>query len=226
MISDTEMDEFIQKVARNVAGNFPSYISTRDTAAHVWCWYMDNEQTVSKLIRDDESWGAKLYGTMTRVATDFALKEEAAVNGYSPEDVYFYSTTVIKELLKDAFDYEDWQSFSTFGDGQPRSKGQVNETGNRMAMLADVKRATEGLAERHYNIILWHYKYGVDFKDLSEILEISESGARKALERAVKAIQKQLGKKSLADMRNGWDERTERFTNTQAQAQVQRDYEG
>lgn len=227
ILSDNAMDTFIKKVAGNVANNFPSYVTRDDVAHHLWVWFLDNEYTVTSLIRDNESWEPMLYGTMVRVASTYALEEEAATNGYSTDDVYHYSTTVVRELLKDAFDYEDWQSFSTFGDGQPKSKVQSNQTGDRMAMLADVKTATENLNDDQYNVILWTYKFGFDAKALAEQLEVTETAARKRLERAVKAVQRGLGRKGLADMRNGWEGRTtERPSNAQALSLSESQYNG
>ncbi len=215
-MTDEEMNDFIVKVAGNVAGNFPSYIETDDVTSALWVWYLDNEHTVTKLIRDNESWEPMLYGTMARVASTFALETEAAYHGYSTEDVYHYSVPVVRELLKDAFDHEDWQSFSTFGDGQPKSKRQ-SPTSDRVDMLIDVKSAVEKLNDDQYNIVIWAYKYGFDAHWLADTLQITETAARKRLERAVKAVQRSLGRKGLAEMRNGWDGRTEaRMSNAQA----------
>lgn len=216
MMTDEEMNEFIVKVAGNVAGNFPSYVETDDVASTLWIWYLDNEHTVAKLIRENESWEPMLYGTMVRVASTFALETEAAYHGYSTEDVYHYSVPVVRELLKDAFDYENWQSFSTFGDGQPKSKRQ-SATSDRVDMLIDVKAAVEKLSDDQCNLIIWTYKYQISAQELAGTLEVSETAARKRLERAVKAVQRNLGRKGLADMRKGWDGRTEtRMSNTQA----------
>lgn len=216
-MTDEEMNTLIKQVAGNVAGNFPSYVESDDIASVLWVWYMENERSVTKMIRDNpESWGAMLYGTMVRVASTHALETEADTHGYSVDDLYSYSTPVVRELLQDAFDYENWQSFQSFGDGQPKSKRQ-SATGDRVDMLIDVKSAVEGLSEEQQNLIYWRFKYGFDYELIGHSLQISEGAARKRTERAVGAVRKQLGKKSLADMRSGWDGRTEvRMTTAQA----------
>lgn len=217
MINDEAMNEFIKMVAGNVASSFPSYVETDDVTSHLWVWYMENEHSVSKMIRDNaESWEPMLYGTMVKVASTYALETEAAYHGYSPDDLYFYSTPVVRELLKDAFDYENWQSFQSFGDGQPKSKRQ-NATGDRVDMLIDVKSAVEKLSLEQQELIYWRFEYQLEYDHIAEALEISEEAARKRVERAVGAVRKQLGKKSLADMRKGWDGRTEtRMSTSQA----------
>jgi DNA-directed RNA polymerase specialized sigma24 family protein len=226
MISDTGMDEFIQKVASHATNTFPAYIDKTDVASELWVWYLDNEQTVTKLIRDNESWQPMLFTTMTRVANTYILTQDAATNGYSPEDAYSYSTAVVRELLKDAFDYDDWQSFSTFGDGQPKSKGLVNQTGDRMAMLADVKRGWSKLPERQGNIIFLSYRAGYSTADLAEYLGITEKGAESALRRAVGALRKKLGRIPLSDLQGGYSARSRAVGNAEANAIMDRQYNG
>lgn len=206
MISDEGMNEFIQKVAAATSNSYPSYIDPQDVAQHLWVWYLDNEHTVTKLIRDDESWKRKLYSTMAKTAHTFMQQHEADVNGYSLDDVYQYSTTVVKTLLEDVFDYEDWQSFSTFGDGQPKSKRQT-PTSDRVDMLIDIKRGLEEITERQYHMILWRYKFRLDNEMIAEAAGIKSISVQKAVDRAVEALRRKLGKKSLADMRNSWDAR-------------------
>lgn len=234
MISETGMQEFIERVASHVAGSYPPYVETDDMASTLWVWYLENRATVDGLIRDDESWESKLYSTMRKVASTFAAKTEAEYHGYSLEDVYHYTTPVVRELLKDALDYENWQSFSSFGDGQPKAKRQ-SATSDRMEMLIDVKSAVGGLNEDQQEIIEWHFKYGMDYAMIGEALEISEEAARIRLDRAVKAVQRGLGKKSFADMRNAWDAKEKiyatsgersRISNAQAIAMQENMYEG
>lgn len=216
-MTDEEMNTFIKQVAGNVAGNFPSYVESDDITSVLWVWYMENEHSVNGMIRDNpESWGAMLYGTMVRVASTYALETEASTHGYSVDDLYSYPAPVVRELLKDAFDYENWQSFSSFGDGQPKSKRQ-EATSDRVDMLIDVKSAVEKLNEDQYNLILWRFKYQFPYEEIGTALQCSEDAARKRVERAVGAVRKQLGRKSLADMRSGWDGRTEaRMSTAQA----------
>lgn len=207
MISDEGMNEFIKKVAGNVASSFPEYVETDDVTSELWVWYLENEDTVRSMITDNESWEPMLYGTMARVASTFALKLEADYHGYSPDDVYYYSTPVVKELLKDVFDYEDWQSFSSFGDGQPKAKRQT-PTSDRVDMLIDVKRGLEQITERQYNIIVWRYKYGFDDELIAQAMEIKPVSVPKTLDRAVEALKRKMGKKPIADMRGAWSQRS------------------
>jgi len=206
MISDDGMNEFIQKVAASTSNSYPSYIDPQDVAQHLWVWYLDNEHTVTDLIRNNESWQPMLFSTMAKTAHAFMQQHEADVNGYSLDDVYHYSTAVVRTLLEDVFSYEDWQSFSRFGDGQPKSKRQ-NPTSDRIDMLIDVKGAVDQLTQGQAELIHWRYEFHLDWDIIADALGITENAARLREKRAVEAVRKKLGKKSLADMRNAWDAR-------------------
>lgn len=227
-LNNPELVKMVGQIARSVSSNYPSYVSRDDTEQDIWLWVLKNKNTVSKLIRDDESWGAKLYTTMAKVASESAMKEEAATNGYSTDDMFEYSTKVVKTLLESVFDYEDWQPSPGMGDGMPKSRGQANETGDRIAMLADVGSAVLGLEDDQYNLILWAYKYHWSHEDLATELEVTKDTARKRLERAVEAVRRRLGRKTPGDMRKASPDRLRRsvITNANASYVTERNYEG
>ena len=226
-LNNPELVALVHKVSRSVSSNFPSYISHEDTEQDIWLWVLRNKNTVSKLMRDEESWQAMLYSTMAKVAAESTIKEDAAINGYSTDDMFEYSTKVVKHLLESVFDYEDWQPSPSMGDGMPKSRGQANETGDRVAMLADVNRAVLGLDDDQYNLIIWHYKYHRQVPELAGILEVTENAARLRLKRAVEAVRRSLGRKPLTDLQNGYSSRYRAVLgNAQAGYITERDYEG
>lgn len=214
----------VRQTARSVSGTYPSYISEDDTEQAVWLYVLQKKSAMERLLRQ-ESWEAKLRATITKVAHTHCQKEEGAVNGYSTEDTFDYSIQVLRTLLPDVFDYEDWQP-SPGGDGQPKSKGQANETGDRLAMLVDVKAALERLPEDQYNSLVWVYKYHWSHAELGEELDITPEAAKMRLHRALGALQRALGGKSLADMRRGFTGRHRAFGQAEAQAITNRDWNG
>jgi DNA-directed RNA polymerase specialized sigma24 family protein len=220
------MHELVKKVSGHVASSYPSYITADDVAQNIWIWVYEHVNTVADLVRNDESWERKLYATMSRVGHEASLREEAETNGYSPEDVYHYSVPVIRTLLEDAFDYQDWQSFGSFGDGQPKAKAQANQTGDRIAMLADVKSAWEKLNGDQKDTICMYFAELHNYEKLGQALGISPNAARQRLDRAVKALQRGLGRKSVSDMQQGYSSRRRSFGNAEARAVNERNYSG
>lgn len=225
MIDYIALTPLVERVASAVHASFPSHHDVNDTKQHLWLWAFEKKSTVADIIRNGERPEGILYGMMTKVANEFLKKEDATTHGYSQDDVFNYPTAVIEELLGQVFDYEDWQSFGQHGDGQPKAKAQANMTGDRIAMLVDVKSAVERLKSDQYNAILWTYKYHFSPADLGEVLEISEDAARKRVSRSVQAVRRLLGTKPLSDLRKGYEARSG-VGNAEAQYIAERDYEG
>ena len=117
-------------------------------------------------------------------------------------------------------------SFSGHGDGQPTAKGQVNETGDVIAAMIDIKAGVEKLREPQYNLILWVYKYNYTMQGLAEELDVPLPTAKSRHTAALKALQKVIGEKPLSEMRKGYGGRTVPGTTAAGLAQAERDYEG
>lgn len=220
-----ELTPLVERAASATAGKWPSYVSSEDVAQELWLWVYENQNSV-ETARKAGDWEAKVYSTMLKVASSAASKEDGQTNGYSKEDTYVYSVAVIETLLESVFEYEDWQSFGTFGDGQPHAKGQVNETGDMTAMLADVKAAMAEI-KKEYREVLYrrHYLPGEDQQHADE-MGITRNAFSSRHRRAIKALQGALGRVSLSDLQGGWDNRREALGNEHARVITDRQYEG
>lgn len=216
----------VDRVARTVSSHFPKYITAEDTAQAIWIWVYENLNTVVKIIDDGEAWEAKLRPLMNRAANTFARAEDASVNGYSPEDMFTYSTSVIEALLPDVLDYTDWQSFSTFGDAQPKAAPTKESYGDRVTMLADIKSALPALTMRQKEAV-WHvYGLGMTQEAAGEALGVSQGAIQARLSASVKAVQKALGYTDWSERREAADSGSRRFRNAEANAYSERIYEG
>lgn len=224
---DTErLIPYLRKIAESASSSFPTYASSEDTlsALYVWCW--ERKAVVASIMRDAESWEKRLYHMISGAANKHLLKEDAAVHGYSEDDTFYYSTSVLKELLAIVWDYEDWQPSGMVGEpGMPRSKKLVNQGGDMIAMLSDVKRALERIDESHYNLIVWVYKYHRTLKSMAEEEEVTPQTLSERHIRALRALQKELGVKPLSDLQKGYSVRS-RVGTAEALAVSERQYEG
>lgn len=216
----------VRKVVESVHASFPTHHSKDDTNSTLWVWILENKNTVTDLVRNGDRGKASLYHLMKRAANQHLKNEDQIAYAYSPEDVFTYSLDVVKELLKDVFEYEDWQPFGSSGDGQPRRKAQANETGNRVAMLADLKVAIEKLDADQAELIRLTYQHHWTAEMIGSELDISPEAAKKRVQRAVGAVQRRLGGKPYSDLRLGFSSRGGQVGNAEAQYITERDYEG
>jgi len=220
------MAPLISAVVDSVHSSFPDHYDKSDTESTLWVVAYERKTYFEEMIRSNERHEGPLKYLLTKEANAFLKKEDAVAYGYSSDDVLLYSTKVIKTLLPNIFDYEDWQSFGLHGDGQPTAKGQVNMTGDVIAAMTDIKAAVEKLREPQYNIILWIYKYNYTHQNLADELGINLEAAHKRSQGAIKALRKLLGEKPLSEMRKGYSGRTDPTNTASGVAQAERDYEG
>lgn len=226
MIDIERLAPLLKKIADSTASQFPSYVNRDDVESALYVWAYERRNTVSKIMEDAESWEARLYHMITTVAKDYALKEDAAVHGYSEDDTFLYTTTQLKSLLEQVWDYEDWQTFGVFGEaGMPHSKGLVNRTGDRLAMLADVSSALDKIEEPHYNILVWVYKQHKTHQQIADESEWGRSSIGGRVSGALKALQKELGRVPLSDLHRGHSGRS-RAHSAEALAISEQQYEG
>jgi len=184
----------VTDIAKQVSYKFPRSVLREDIEQELWLWAYQNAKSISKKIESDaETWIEQVATTMRKQALQFGKDELASAEGRAVIDHQKYSVNEIRALLPDIFDHEDWQSFAMASDGQPKSKGMANATGDRLAGLVDVKAAVGKLKDDQYNAIVWHYKLGYSFETLAEEYDCSTDAARKRVERAVKAVQRVLG---------------------------------
>lgn len=217
----------IDRAALMAASKFPSHHDISDVKQELWAWVLEKKKTVSELMEKSEGSDQLLVDLMAKVALSYLKKEDAATYGYDEEGVYSYSIDLIKSILEVVFQYEDWQPLSqAIGDGQPRQRSEPATAGNNLASYADVSRAVDALPDRHYNLILWRYKYGYTWEQVGHELGVTKQAAQQRHVTALKAIQRALGQGGLADLRGGYDRRSEPQGNASMQARIERDYNG
>ena len=216
----------VRQTAYSVSSKFPPYISAEDTEQELYLWLYEKRAWVLQVMEDEPQYAdSKIASIMRKVAFDHCNKEKAESEGYDSADVYRYTVPKIRRLLSDVFDYEDWQSFAMKSDGQPTSRGQANETGDRLAELVDVKIALERITDDHYNVIVWHYKMHFTMENIADEAGISVDAAKKRHTRALSSLQRTLGYKDPSEEPSPADRRLVR-SNAAARAALSNSYEG
>lgn len=222
----TLMRGLVKDVARSVSSNFPPYITSEDTEGALWVWIYEKRSSIENTVRDDpQNWERKIAGTMRKVASDYCAREKASTEGYNLEDLYRYSIPKIKSLIADVFSYQNWQTFGLKGDGQPGSKGQANETGDRVAELIDVRAAVARLPHDTKELLYYQHVHHYTAENLAEHFGIGEDAARKRMERALGSVRKQLGRKDPDDQMKPSDRRVVR-SNAASRAALSSQWDG
>lgn len=183
--------DLIDVAASQVAGGFRGIVEPGDVRNELWCWALEHPDKLQELYEEDDHKSATFY--LSTEARKYCRREKAARAGYSVDDEQYYTLPVLRELMHDVFDHEGWTLQSKQVDSQPKAKADPRMSGERMVMLADVAQALQQLPERHYNVLVWVFKYSADNAALADELDCTEEAAQKRTERALKALQRALG---------------------------------
>lgn len=218
--------KMVKDVASGVSRSFPTYVDSRDTESHLWLTLYERRENIRRTVEDRPTdWEPMISSTLRKWAFEHCMKEKSQVEGIDPKDAFCYSMPKIQKLLDVVFEYEDWQSFGLHGDGQPRGRVQANQTGDRLAELCDLSAALQRLPDNPYNALLWTYKYHLTNAALGIELGINEEAAKKRVQRAREALQRELGKKDTSAEPSPSDRRTVR-TNASWRASQANQYDG
>lgn len=225
-----ELRPHVEASASTVFRAFERWVDKADLVGTIWLWVMENRASVERMLDEDNM--VKLSANFRAAAAAHAAREKATRSGYSIDDQIDYPPRVLREILPDVFDVENWQSFGARGDGQPRAKGLKNATGDRLASIIDVRSALAQLTQRHYDILIWTYKMGYSDAIIAEELAQSEGTVRKARSRALRALSRALTGSDDLEVQGSGDSRSGGHTGRPVQSNAtaiainERVYEG
>lgn len=183
----------VAQIATETRRQFPM-VEREDIVQELYLWALSHEEKVNSWL-DDGKRGERLLGkSLRRRARAYALNEKAAKTGYEIDDVYFYSTGLLRELVPEALDRETWSEPGTASEtGKLSHTSRPAEGGNRVAMLCDVRASLEAGSEAD-KLLLWtHFGLRLDEDEHALVLGITVEALRTRLHRAVQRLQRRLG---------------------------------
>lgn len=156
----TNADEAaVTSATKILSAKYRGYVDWQDVKQELYLWLLthyDRAETWRE--RYDERHAERtLVKALRNVGERYCRAEKAEIDGYSPDDEFFYSIPMVCDLLQLYFD-TDWMvpnglELTRTSGGKPASEG-----GNLVAMVADVGRAYEALPAPDKTLL--HYVYG------------------------------------------------------------------
>lgn len=197
-IMDEEWVEHVNVIATSEANKLASRFSMLDRDEihnELWLWIFHNQDKVNELVEADEMSTLAFY--LRTEGRRFCLTEKARISGFAVEDLHFYTSQQLYDLLPTVFSYRDWQPSGLTGEpGMPRSQPDPKFSGNLVAMLADVSAGLLKLHASDYNVIIWRFKYDHSDEQLALELDCTPEAANKRVQRAVRRLCDALGGKT------------------------------
>lgn len=183
----------IQQIATETKRNFPM-VERDDIVQELWLWLASNPEKVEKW-GDDGKRGERFLATaLRRRGRAYGTVEKAGIVGYELDDLYWYSTGQLRELIPLAFDKGTWaETGMSLEESGGNRQSRPSEGNNRLAMLCDVRSSLEAGSEPD-KLLLWtHFGLGMEEDEHAMTLGVTVETLRVRLHRAVVRVQKRLG---------------------------------
>jgi RNA polymerase sigma factor (sigma-70 family) len=194
--TDNEM-----KAVKTVA-NKHSYkwraVNKEDLQQHLYLFLTRKYDTLERW-RTEEYGEAKLFVSLNREANNYCVKEQAEANGEKTLSTNLttkntYTFKQIETALNYLWEYESsiMSSTTTHPDNDNIIVGH-SETQKLLDIMLDIKTAITRLNPAEQIIIEYRHKEHKTFKQIAELLNITEDAARMRLKRLTNKIQNTIG---------------------------------
>lgn len=225
-------------VAVGLKRQFPM-VDREDIEQEAWLWALQRPRKVTEYLSPEateedpepEPELGKVARAMKNQARKFCLKEKAQHEGYSVDDLSWYTTKELGTLVSVVLDDKDAWATPPQQDGEKMRGGDPAIGGNWLAMLADVSRAYDSLPGEDREVLALRYGAGEEDKkvlrELAEEYEVTVSTVHKRITKALERLQDLLGgrRPERDEPEVQYIGSRPRMTNAQAMAIIEGDYE-
>lgn len=191
-----------QSAVRSVRNKFYGYAEWEDLMQVAELALLETPQKFSRLAEAGNYTG--IWQEFNRKCTQYAHKQKAAALGYRPEDLFFYSKKVLREIIPIIL--ESWESGDLY---------EFEYTDR--ALWVDVDRALKGLPASELQVIQWAFQDDED--TVADKLGISVGAASMRVSRLLDKIREGLGGENPAPRRRS-------LSNAASQAMTRNQWDG
>lgn len=191
-----------QSAVRSVRNKFFGYAEWEDLMQVAELALLETPQKFAKLAQAGNYTG--VWQEFNRKCTQYAHKQKAAALGYRPEDLFFYSKKVLREIIPVIL--ESWDSGDLY---------EFEYTDR--ALWVDVDRGLRRLTPAELQIIRWAFEGDDD--TVADRLGISEGAASMRVSRLLDKIREGLGGENPAPRRRS-------LSNAASQAMTRNQWDG
>jgi hypothetical protein len=197
-----EIDRAKYSAVRSTRSKFYGYVEWEDLMQVAELALLETPQKFARLAEEGNYTG--VWQEFNRKCTQYAHKQKAAALGYKPEDLFFYSKRVLREIIPVIL--ESWESGDLY---------EFEYTDR--ALWVDVDRALKGLSASELQIIRWAFQDDED--TVASRLGISEGAASMRVSRLLDKIREGLGGENPAPRRRS-------LSNAASQAMTRNQWDG
>jgi len=201
-LTEEDISKAILMGARQGRSGCHDYVELEDLTQVCWLDLLEKPKKYSRYIAQGNFNG--LVKEMVRTSGQFAHREKAIRLGYKPEDLFFYSKKVLREVIPVIL--ESWVSGDLY----------EFEYSDR-ALWIDIDRALKELSDADLQIVRWAFTDDED--TVAAKLGLSDSAASMRVSRLLDKIRETLGGENPAPRRRS-------LSNAASQAATRNQWDG
>lgn len=193
-LKDERITRSCSRAARRVATVNRNYVEYEDIMQELTIWLLTHSERVDEWLGKGSAGESKLLKALNRAGQYAVARERIKATGAEKDDLFFYTPGVIDQLLPDVWFPEWWDSS---GSTAERGRGQAKpaESGNRRAMMADLRKALNSLPEDDLRLLFDRFaerpsEGGVKF---AQSYGLTEDGLRRRLTRIMEKLVDRMG---------------------------------
>lgn len=192
VISDGEL-RLAAQGAKSAYRSCRGLVDYNDLLGEAHLWLVENYDKV-ELWREQGRHGQnKLRNACRQKCLNVIARERKQRSGLQPGDVFYYTPQMIREIISNIWDEDDWASGEVVTTGETRTPSRPSEGNNRLAMIADVRAAFFNLKKPDQELLYVLYRDSKSFEEAAELFTVTERTIRRREERVLDKMVERLG---------------------------------
>lgn len=198
-VNVSDIEEMCATIGYSMWKRYRKYVELPDLRQELMLFsWRKRDKVAEYLVRDEEEnpirkrQGEAAYlKSLTRAAERYCRKMKAQVVGYSPRDEFFYTRTLLEDLI--GVMVNGMSDMAQQVDERVKVSRDPSEGGNTQAMMADLKRALDTLDHDAYAMVMMAFGDQVPTRVIAETWGITRQAVEQRLERTTAKLVRALG---------------------------------
>lgn len=192
-LTDREL-QIITQGATNAHRSQREFLPLPDLINEGVLWALEHPKKI-EMWRDKGKHGQNLLRfSVKQACLSLIGKERRRIYHLERGDIAYYTPAVVREVLPDIFDIDDWLTASSNDSERVSGTSRPSEGNTRLATVIDVKFAFDSLSEDDQTLL--HELYadgGVTHQVLAATFDVAEKTIQRREQRAVQRMVDKLG---------------------------------
>jgi hypothetical protein len=193
VISDREL-KLASQGAKSAFRSSRGLVEYNDLVSEAHLWIVENYEKVEKWRDEGRHGDNKLRNACRQRCLTVVARERRKRSNLQPGDVFYYTPQMIREILPNIWDEDDWVTGQQIGTGEVRSPSRPSEGNNRLAMIVDVRTAFYNLKGPDQMLLAdMHKDGGLPIDVIATQWEVTERTIKRREQRILDKMVERLG---------------------------------